>query len=154
MKNNTYENFVDGIITFIKLTLWVGMLSMIGLAIFSLIFVFVKLAFVGPISMNTFEFMVFIMAPTVMAVIPTSVWWFYYRRARKIKANARFRDFWIGFATVVSMDIDYGTRTKIKKWLNENARHMFMFSEVDNKFWFASKTDAVAFKLQWDGDNK
>ena len=147
MKIATYEAIFDRTIEMVKISGWV---VLYGAGVFAFLLAILLLINIMTTISISFDWLYHLVPAAVIISIPITLFSCYYRIARVVYRIKRFRDFWFGFSTYVKIDYDEAREksSEIEKWLTENLRYMHKERNT-GEYLFASKSDAVAFKLAW-----
>lgn len=150
MKIETYEAFFDGLIEKSIMFLWYLVHTASALAGVFVIYLGIGAILLEPLSLSIW------IAVTVSCsmAVPTTLFHFYYRKAKRLYDYdvSRLRDFWLGFSVSVELDsrVLREKRAEVERWIKDNISHMHKRdSRYEHTYRFASKADAVAFKLMW-----
>ncbi len=146
MKIETYESIIDGFIE----------LSKIFACFLACSIVLIGITWIGFLAVDDFifkfNFNVYwhVIPTSIFISLPLTIFWYYHRKAHKQYEIQRLRDFWMGWSTLVNLDYNKMRQqeNEINKWIKDNIRHMY-HQPGPGRYIFASKTDALAFKLAW-----
>ena len=147
MNNDKYDATID---RFIEIMIISGYFALISFIIFIILFCAVVLFCLAFFDGFTISWII-IMSGVVSLIISTPLTFmgYYLKIARKKFHNTtfRYRDFWMGYATCVELKAPMNPDDVLSQWVKENIKHLYY--KVGGKVYFASKKDAVAFKLRW-----
>lgn len=152
MKIEAYESLIDGFIEASIIFSWYLFFSTILIVCLFCITAIIDIAFLeGSWLYAIFVYGILPFSYTV--TIPMTLVLYYTRKAKRIYRHSsdaiRLRDFWMGFATMVSLKSRSRDSSDINKWLEENMSYMHKELHDNRDFIFAAKSDAMAFKLRW-----
>ena len=103
------------------------------------------------------SFLFITLLSSVILAFPPTIIYFYNKKAKRLyedyssNTKLKLRDFWMGFGKYIEIANEKHDPDEADKWINKNIKHMHKRLSK-RTYVFASTADAVAFKLQFEGD--